>query len=643
MVPNKKELNMYSLRQRLTAIFLIALIFVTVFIPKKSLSTPPFDSGSFFASALNSMFARGIGGLESNIASSLVLKPSDLSYQDETLYANIKDKKIPITVSPNILREAIHVVQQTKNRSFQVSQDQLAGKNGILYTDEALRNTEIGKVFLRADSEFASMAWGNEKLRPKDSKSKQPNYLASQLLKDKNSPYNRLLKNWALPPLSWPQITLSFNPNPDVVSGLVDLEYKPQITFLSPYGHPVQAEDQDQKLGEIPYKQLIQDVKARPDEYRKVLPLVNQAASITATMGLVAAACQEAESCKHLQHQTWMSNLQPKKLFTTWIQQDNNNFSRPLDLLGIMSQTKSIELLKYQWLERSLETFESEKNAWDAPYNAVLQGIKHKDVAEFIEKNRERTALERNEEENKGDIDRSIDEENNKVMGEIEKSAFLVANKAQKLAAEHFKDYQTVPKKSFILQGALAVVDAWNGELYVAEEDLKNAIQYSSHRPREASEAIKLGHAVASIMQSNNQEEFKMKGKWIDFRMKYLQRKALREAYNSADNYLKSCETNKLDQLGCSDNELLLKWEAYTMRAGLFEEDVKGKDIPWLYGRFAYLVGVKLLNDNDKQPEKAKDRLRFLSSYANRANSWHSWKLHRLENDLRRRLEETVS
>ncbi|MBD2254770.1 hypothetical protein [Nostoc parmelioides] len=635
MVPIKKELNMYSLRQRLTAIFLIALIFATVFIPKKSLSIPPFVSGSFFASALNSMFARGIGGLESNIASSLVLKPADLSYKDRTLYANIKDKKIPITVSPNILREAIHLVQQTKKRSFQVSQDQLAGNDGILYTDEDLKNTEIGQVFLRADSEFASMVWGNEKLQPKDSESKQPNYVASQLLKDRNSPYNRLLKNWALPPLSWPQITLSFNPNPDAVSGLVDLEYKPQVTFLSPYGHPVEATSKDQKLGEIPYEQLIQDVKARPDEYRKVLPLVNQAASITATMGLVATACSEVESCKHLQQQSWMSNLQPKKLI---------NYSRPRDFLGIMSETKSMELLKYQWLERSLETFESENNPWDAPYNAVLQGIQHKNVAESIEKTREMlTALDRNEIGNKGDIDIFLSQKHDELNREIEKSAFSVANKAHKLAAEHFKNYQKVPKESSILQAALAVVDAWNGELYVAEEDLKNAIQYSSHRPREASEAIKLGHAVASIMQSNNQEEFKMKGKWIDFRMNYLQRKALRESYNLADNYLRSCETNKPEQLGCSHDKLLLNWEAYTMRAGLFEEDVKGKDIPWLYGRFAYLIGVKLLNDNNKQPGKAKDRLRFLSSYANRANSWHSWKLHRLENDLRRRLQETVS
>ncbi|MBD2168156.1 hypothetical protein H6G04_27615 [Calothrix membranacea FACHB-236] len=621
---------MYSLRQRLTAIFLIVLIFVTVFIPKKSLSIPPFDSGSFFASALNSMFARGIGGLESNIASSLVLKPADLSYKDGTLYANIKDKKIPITVSPNILREAIHVVQQTKKRSFQVSQDQLAGNDGILYTDEDLTNTEIGQVFLRADSEFASMAWGNEKLQPKDSESKQPNYVASQLLKDRNSPYNRLLKNWALPPLSWPQITLSFNPNPDAVSGLVDLEYKPQVTFLSPYGDPVQAKLEDQKLGEIPYEQLIQDVKARPDEYRKVLPLVNQAASITATMGLVAAACSEAESCKHLQQQSWMSNLQPKKLI---------NFSRPIDFLGIMSETKSMELLKYQWLERSLETFESEKNKWDAPYNAVLQGIQHKDVAEKIEDSRQ--SYMRDKAQDKGSNGGWEDEVKDVVMGEIGTAAFSVANKAHKLAAEHFKNYQTVPKESSILQAALAVVDAWNGELYVAEEDLKNAIQYSSHRPIDSSEVIKLGHAVASIMQSNNQEEFKMKGKWIDFRMNYLQPKALRESYNLADNYLRSCETNKPEQLECSYDKLLLNWEAYTMRAGLFKEDVKGKDIPWLYGRFAYLVGVKLLND--KKPEKAKDRLRFLSSYANRANSWHSWKLHRLENDLRRRLEETVS
>lgn len=630
---------MYSLRQRLTAIFLIALIVVTVFIPQKSLSTPPFDSGSFFLSALNSMFARGIGGLESNIASSLVLKPSDLSYKDGTLYANIKDKKIPITVSPNILRETIYVVQRTKNRSFQVSQDQLAGNNGILYTDEALRNTEIGKVFLGADSEFASMVWGNEELLKETPESKQPNYLASQLLKDKNSPYSSLLKKWALPPLSWPQITLSFNPNPNKVSGLVNLEYKPQVTFLSPYGDPVQAEDKDQKLGEIPYEPLIQDVKARPDVYREVLPLVNQAASITAAMGLVAAACQEPESCKHLQHQTWMSNLQPKKLINAWMQEDNNNFSRPRDFLGLMSETKSMELLKYQWLERSLETFESEKNAWDAPYNTVLQGIQHKNVANKIEDDRQ--DYKRDKAQDKGSITEWKEEEKDKVMGEIGTAAFSVANKAQKLAAEHFKDYQTIPKESFILQAALAVVDAWKGDWYAVEEDLKNATRYSYHRPKDGSEVIKLGHAVASIMQSNSKEEIKTKGKWIKFRMNYLQHKALRESYNFAENYLKSCETNKPDQLECIHDNLLLNWEAYTMRAGLFKEDVKGKDIPWLYGRFAYFVGVKLLND--KKLEQAKDRLRFLSSYADRANSWHSWKLHRLENDLRRRLEETVS
>ncbi|MBW4505180.1 MAG: hypothetical protein KME64_01485 [Scytonematopsis contorta HA4267-MV1] len=631
---------MYSLRQRFTAIFLIAIIFVTVFIPQKSLSIPPFDSGSFFASALNAMFARGIGGLESNIASSLVLKPSDLSYKNGTLFTNIESKIIPIIVSPKIVREAINLVQQTKKRSFQVSQDQLAGNDVTLYTDEALRNTEIGKVFLRADSEFASMAWGNEELLKKTPELKRPNYVVSQLLQDKNSSYSSLLKNWAFPPLSWPQIILSFNPNPDEVSDLVNLEYKPQVTFLSPYGDPVQATREDQKLGEIPYEQLIQDVKARPGEYREVLPLVNQAASITATMGLVAAACQEAESCKHLQYQSWMTSLQPKNLINVWKQEDNK-FSRPRDFLGIMSKIKSMELLKYQWIEHSLEIFESEKNPWDAPYNAVLQGIKHKKVAESIEATRERTTLGRNKAESKGDTHNFLDGVNDDLNRQIGESAVSVANKAQKLAAEYFKDYQKVPQKSSILQGALAVVDAWNGEWNIAEEELKNAIEYSSHHPIDSSEAIKLGYAVASIMQSDNKEEINTKGKWIEFRMNYLQPLALRESYNLADNYLKSCEKNKSEQLRCSGDKVLLNWEAYTMRAGLYEENVKGKDIPWLYGRFAYLVGVKMLND--KLPEKAKDRLRFLSSYAKMANSWHGWKLHRLENDLRKRLEKTES
>ncbi|WP_208346650.1 hypothetical protein, partial [Aetokthonos hydrillicola] len=111
--------------------------------------------------------------------------------------------------------------------------------------------------------------------------------------------------------------------------------------------------------------------------------------------------------------------------------------------------------------------------------------------------------------------------------------------------------------------------------------------------------------------------------------------------YNLASKYLKSCEQNKLKQSEeCSLNKLL-NWEAYTMRAGLYEEDVKGKDIPWLYGQFAYYVGVKLLEN--KKPEEAKDRLRFLSSYGKIANSWHGWKLRRLENDLREKLGGTLS
>lgn len=620
---------MHFLRQRLLAIFLAVIVVVTVFIPQKSFSSPPFVSGRFFASALNAMFAQGIGGLEANIDSNLVLKPSDLSYKDGTLTANIKGKKKDIKVSPKILHEALNIVQQTKKRSFQVSQDQLAGNNGIFYTDKTLRNTEIGKLFLHADSEFASMVWGNEELLKNIPKLKQPNYLVSQFIQDKNSSYSSLLKNWALPPLSWPQIILTFNPNSDEVSGLVDLEYKPQVTFLSPYGHPVQAEPKDQKLGEIPYEQLIQDVKARPDEYRKVLPLVNEAASITATMGLVAAACQEPESCKHLQHQSWMYSLQPKNLVNGLKQEDNY---RPRDFLGIMSKNESMELLKYQWLEHSLGTFESE-NVWDSPYNAVLQGIKHEDVAKSIETIGEL----RNEAENKGDIDRFLDKEYDESNRKVGKAAFSVADEAQKLAVEHFKDYRKVPKESSILQGALAVVDAWQGDWNAVEEDLKN-IEDSSFRSVYGSELTKLGYAVASIMQSNNKEGIKTEGKWIEFRMDYLQRKALRESYQLADDYLKSCEKSKAEQSTCSRNELLKK-EAETMRAGLYEENVKGKDIPWLYGRFAYLVGVKLLDD---QPEKAKDRLRFLSSYAKVANSWHGWKLRRWENDLRKRLEETI-
>jgi hypothetical protein len=40
----------------------------------------------------------------------------------------------------------------------------------------------------------------------------------------------------------------------------------------------------------------------------------------------------------------------------------------------------------------------------------------------------------------------------------------------------------------------------------------------------------------------------------------------------------------------------------------------------------------ELLN---QQPEEAKNRLRFLASYAKDATSWHGWRLHRWENDLR--------
>jgi hypothetical protein len=569
------------LTKRLTSLFLASVIIVILFIPLRTLSSSSLNSISFFASSIVSASAQGIGGLESNIKSSFVLDPSSLSYSNGELVAYIKDRKAPIKVklSRDILDEAINVVFKTKKRSFQVSQDQLAGNKGTLYTDEFLRNTEIGKIFLKADSEFASMVWGNEKLLKKIPEEKQPNHIIIQLLDDNNSDYKNLLKDWALPPMSWPKIILSFNPQSNDVSGLVDLEYQPQVTFLSPYGHTAQASVNDRKLGEIPYAQLIQDVKDRPHTYRSILPEVDKAASVTAAMGLITAACEDIDSCQHLQNPSWISRL--PTISHSEQQQDDESF-RPGDILGAMSKVKSMELLKYQWLEHSIGTFNS-KNPWDAPYNTVIQTINNQHTTDNSPQDCTKSP----------NVLKFTCEQRSDMMKEIEKSGSSFEKKAKESVSKYFKN-RSVPKDSSILQGTLAIVDAWNGDLNPAVEELQNAIDkpYSSDRLSDRHETIKLGLAVSSVLQSNKEES--TNGSWMEFRMKYLDRKVLRESYDVANDYLENCETNnqlKQSKSLCSLDDLL-EHEAITMRAGLYEENVQGRDIAWLYGRFAHLIGV---------------------------------------------------
>lgn len=213
-----------------------------------------------------------------------------------------------------------------------------------------------------------------------------------------------------------------------------------------------------------------------------------------------------------------------------------------------------------------------------------------------------------------------------------------LSERARELSKQKFLN-NSVPPNDSLLMAASAVTSAWNGDTKAAQEKLDLAIKFSNNYPGTRFQVIKMGYFVGQIIK----KEKKSMGEEIDLRMQFEQRKAKVKAYDEIDHcldhYLKGYEKKSL--LRCIPEykdkqtkdlriDTLRILETYARDSGLYKY-VPRRDLAWLHGRFAYLIGNEI-NDLTQK----KDRLRFLSAYTQEAQpGWHRWKLHQLENKMR--------
>jgi hypothetical protein len=620
---------MRSLRHRLLSVFFLAIFLVTVLTPDK-VSAHLFQSGSWIRSSLhaNSMMgmagilAQGIGGLQVNIDSVRNLSVSNLSYNNGRLYANIENKPVNVEVNPKIVHEAIRVMEHTDKHVFQVSLDSTAVGN-IRYIDEALKDTTIGELLFDADLDFASVVDGSESEYLLDSQM-YPYNKGLDLL-DNHDDYRKLPDKWINPPVSWSQIYFHFNP---MVPGLVQLEFNPQIFFITASGHPVEVSKEIEELGKLPYEPLKEDVRNNPLTYINNVPALKRAASITATLGLVAAGCQKPASCLNLKHQAWISSI------LTHLSNERKEKEGNANQLRIEQVQKARMDFMNQWDEYSFQKFDHVNNSditWADAYDAVQRGAKTLSQEDLTDSLLSYMKVLLKPEELKK-VTESI---SNNERIRIENS---LSERARELSKQKFLN-NSVPPNDSLLMAASAVTSAWDGDTKAAQEKLDLAIKFSNNYPGTRFQVIKMGYFVGQIIK----KEKKSMGEEIDLRMQFEQRKAKVKAYDEIDHcldhYLKGYEKKSL--LICIPEykdkqtkdlriDTLRILETYARDSGLYKY-VPRRDLAWLHGRFAYLIGNEI-NDLTQK----KDRLRFLSAYTQEAQpGWHRWKLHQLENKMR--------
>lgn len=592
-----------------------------------------FESASWMAVSAGAL-AQGIGGLEANIDSDLKLQPKDLTYEKGHLTANVSGNPIKIEISPQMLRESLNVVQSTQKTSFEVSQDALAGRGNGNYIEEPLNGTQIGNLFLHADSEFAWMVWEEPSLTKATPKEVRPIYNAQSLL-DSDPDYRGLVENWTTPPTSWPQIALTFKPEPTELAGLVSFEYKPQVQFLSVYEHPMEVDSKTRRLGELPYKPLIEDVHAHPEMYRHALPLIDQAASVTAAMGLVNSACKESRSCKHLRRQTWLYTLShPTANNSVERFSSSSQSSRAISFHAMTSQIADKKSLDIEWLKQGLANIKpgSSIDSWRTAFNAI-QKTRSLDADTELSTNLSLMAQTYRQNSQSNSLDSVLSEEIGELHGINARHSGQVWNDIMNIVSVQFEEYE-IPEEveeDNVFQASRAIIDAWNDETAVAEDVLNSSLKKSQNYPEEQYQIADLGLYVGKLIQERNQSSHR--GAWIQVRMDYFKHKTQIAAYDIVDNFLKVCMNNPSNKV--CNSEKLRTLEANSRRAGLFNY-IPQRDVAWLHGRFAYLIGAQLKND---LKDKSSDRLRFLKAYSHSAKlPWHRWKLSNLEKQLKREL-----
>ncbi|MGF1524642.1 MAG: hypothetical protein ACFBSF_20140 [Leptolyngbyaceae cyanobacterium] len=570
--------------------FVSLSILVSTLIPSNALAGL-FESAdwlehSYYAAVSEGIGAPGIGGVEVKIQNNLELSSSDLSYDDGYLIADLGTDILSIPVSSIELREIVELVGDNDELTLQASLDSTPF-GPYPYLSPSLRDTLfIGPLFLMADLEFAALAQGRLPMPPNGTI--HPYIEAIDLLQS-SGPYSEIPTRWPESPTDWPQLYMTFSPE---TTGLISMEFQPQLLFRNSAGYPVYVDNEIADISMQPYIPLIEDVNNRPEIYREVLPTVDRAANIATVLGLVDAACPQPVNCQHLLIESTAAEfstlLQEYETLEDYQEVSSENYSENRSQLSLL------------WDLLSFADFEPGQNpqAWGRAYDGVQEHIQYLTLAAV--------------------------ESATSELPEDESYRYL-ASYTLGLAQDQFLEY-TTPEDA-LLQAAAAVVFVWQGEegTQRAIQNLKQALELSANSPGTRAEVARMGLFVGTVLSSGIDQQ---KGEAILTSMNEVYDEALIASYDEVDLYLAGCmETIS----NCSSSDLRI-WEADAARAGLNRE-IEGKDIAWLQGRFAYLVGVQ-------EPAFRADRLRFLEAYAQLATSeLHQRQLLELAADLESMLE----
>ncbi len=628
------------------------------FIPQTVLSMPLFEPTGFpagqwrqaspYALRASGVGGIGIGGLRLDISSSseLTVNPENLHYIDGFLQATIEEKQYAVKVNPLYLIPAIDFVQNTKQRKFEVSIDPTRSGQ-VPYMDKELPEF-WGVPMLMGDLDFAGLVAGRQPLPV--GAPKHPHEETRSLL-ESDKDYRNLTQTWTQPPLSRPQIFLTFDL---AAPGLVSMKFSSEVLFSSPYGHPLEVDKTVQFQGERPYGFLIRDVQNRPNAYRQELSALDTAASITAALGLIAAGCQQPKSCQHLFQDiligaiqnsidpAWLQSLKESDLNESQIQEQIEAKIREVLKLEAeklageyqnwlkkrrepTEQNSSLTSLISKWDELRFRDFQPGNNsqAWARTYDSLQYLLQPK----FL-------------------------------LGKGPKYGDATPTKALTIIKQQFSSFPNEIPNDPLLKAAHAFF------IFVEEQDPTKVLA----KARQARQNLEL--AESSTKFPGTKIEISNIGIWMGANMinagRNFEKNGLIEegksliqegksllnsinqslpekqvkAYNEVDLYLASC-IEKPSSQDCS-SENLRTWEADIVKMenmftearflvllcikdsicadksnlqndelgrSILSQDVLEESLDWLYGRLAYLVAVQ-------EPKFRGDRLRLLSHYA---------------------------
>jgi hypothetical protein len=109
----------------------VFLALITVFMPNKGLAELSrrlsWMAFSSYERPQIAIVSVGIGGLQVNVNQKIDVSSSGLSHKNGYLYVKLKNRALQIPVSSIELKEAIQLIQNSNERIFETSIDQLMG------------------------------------------------------------------------------------------------------------------------------------------------------------------------------------------------------------------------------------------------------------------------------------------------------------------------------------------------------------------------------------------------------------------------------------------------------------------------------------------------------------------------------------